>query len=158
MKSGVGTYQKINTMGMSQLELILTVYNGTIGFLNRAKSDFKNNQLSSGRSACDKARKCLVHLYTTLDMDKGMQIAQNLGQLYTYMIEQVDLAVASKSEDQIDDVIHVLMTLKEGWEGLRSEAKVDPGRTPESPELPEKTNSKTSVGSQAGRRSITLSA
>ncbi len=119
MKTGCKTYETINTMSMSQLDLILAVYGGAIGYLEQAKKAFGESDFNSGRMACDRARKCVVHLYTTLDMDRGKEIARHLGHLYAYMIEQIDLAVASKSLQRIDDVIGVLNTLKEGWEALK---------------------------------------
>ena len=129
MKRGPNTYQKINTMGMSQLDLILTVYRVGIASVTEARNDFRAENLVAGRTACDKARKCIVHLYTTLDMERGGAIARHLGQLYAFMIEQLDLAVAEKSCDLLDNVIDNLNTLKEGWEGLK-EADIAGADTP----------------------------
>ncbi len=111
-------------MGMSQLDLILTVYRGTIAYLDQAKVDFTENRLTDGRTACENARKCIVHLYTTLDMKKGEAIADRLGQLYAFMIQQIDLAIASKSCKLIDEVTGLLKTLKEAWEGLKEQEAV----------------------------------
>lgn len=119
MQRGFQTYRQINTMGMTQLDLILTVYRGTIGYLDQAKEDFATGKLTSGRTACDMARKCIVHLYTTLDMEKGENIAAQLGQLYAFMIEQIDLAVANKSCKLLGDVKSILETVKGGWESLK---------------------------------------
>jgi flagellar protein FliS len=119
MKTGCKAYETINTMSMSQLDLILAVYSGAVGYLEQAKEAFGESNFDRGRAACDRARKCVVHLYTTLDMDRGKEIARHLGHLYAYMIEQIDLAVASKSLQRINDVIGVLNTVKEGWEGLK---------------------------------------
>ena len=121
MNTGHNAYRETNTMGMSQLELILTVYRGAIGFLDQAKSDFDAGELKSGRTACEKARKCIVHLYTTLDMEKGEDIAAQLGQPYAFMIEQIDLAMANKSCELLDEVGSMLKTIREGWEGLRQQ-------------------------------------
>ena len=121
MNKGFSVYQQNDTMAMSQLDLILTVYRGAIRLLKQAKSDFENQRLNEGRTAIEKARKCIVHLYTTLDMEKGEQIAEKLGHLYAFMIEQLDVAVANKSLDLIDDVASLLNTIKEGWEGLKEQ-------------------------------------
>jgi len=123
MDRGFNTYKKINTMGMSQLDLILTVYRGAIGYLDQAQTHFNEGKLSEGRTVCEKARKCMVHLYTTLDMDKGGAIAAQLGQLYAFVIQQIDLAVASKSCDLIDEVKSILGTIKSAWEGLKEQEK-----------------------------------
>lgn len=145
---------------MSQLDLILAVYRGTIGYLEQAKNAFGQNDLDIGRTACDKARKCLVHLYTTLDMDKGKEIAHHLGSLYAYTIEQLDLAVASKSTKRLNDIIGVLATLKEGWEGLKSNGTDDLAREGSAEKAPVKNkplNAEESA-SMARDNHITVSA
>ncbi|MCP4567839.1 MAG: flagellar export chaperone FliS [FCB group bacterium] len=121
MKRAQNVYQEEKIMNMSQVELILHVYQGSIGFMKSAKADFQEDRLVEGRAACEKARKCIVHLYTTLDMEKGQEIANYLSQLYAYIIQQLDLITASKSIEQIDDVINVLQTLKDGWENIKEQ-------------------------------------
>jgi flagellar protein FliS len=138
MKQDFSTYKKINTMGMSQLDLILTVYRGAIAYLDRAQSDFKEDKLTEGRVACEKARKCIVHLYTTLDMEKGQEIASQLAQLYVFMIQQIDLATASKSCDLIKDVKEILGTIKEAWESLKEQEGISVPAGPSEP-IVEKT-------------------
>jgi flagellar protein FliS len=152
MNKGFSTYQENSTMGMSQLDLILMVYRGAISLLDQAKSDFSAQQFTSGRTACDKARKCIVHLYTTLDMEQGGEIAQNLGRLYAYMIEQLDVAVASKSEELLDSIIGFLKTIKEGWDGLKEQEP-----TTDSPS-PSEAAPATSGAAPPERRGLTLSA
>jgi len=125
MKNGFETYQTTQMMGLSQLDLILTVYKGTIGYVRQAIEHFRNQQIAEGKTACEKARRCLVHLYTTLDMEKGQAIADHLGKLYAYMIEELDLAVAGANSGPLENVIQLLNTIKEGWDGLKSQHEVE---------------------------------
>lgn len=131
MKTGCRAYQKNNTLSMSQLDLVLTVYKGSIDFLNQAKSAYMAEKFTDGRDASENARKCVVHLYTTLDMEKGKEISQNLGRLYAFCIEQIDLVTGSKSMERIDSIINVLETLKEGWEALKAQQKASVSATPD---------------------------
>lgn len=163
MDRGFKTYKKINTMGMSQLDLILTVYRGAIGYLDQAKSDFNDGNLSAGRTACEKARKCIVHLYTTLDMDKGEEIANQLGQLYAFLIQQIDLAVASKSCELLDDVKGILGTIREAWEGLKEQeaARVpvhSPDETAEGQQIENETVGALAEAPSSSRNRLTFSA
>lgn len=134
MRNGAEAYRDINMMGMSQLDLILTIYRGAITYLEHTKKSFQENRYDVGRENCERARKCLVHLYTTLDVDKGQSIASQLGQLYAFMIERLDLAMASKSCGDIDNVIGIMTTLKEGWEGLKANPTVQPSLGSPKPE------------------------
>jgi flagellar protein FliS len=121
MERGFRTYKKVNTMGMSQVDLILTVYRGAIGYLDNAQVNFNEGNFIKGRTACEKARKCIVHLYTTLDMEKGESIATQLSQLYVFMIKQIDLAVAGKSCRLLIEVKGILETIKDAWKGLKEQ-------------------------------------
>jgi flagellar protein FliS len=158
MKDGFNAYRKVNTMGMSQLDLILTVYRGAIDYLKKAQADFENGRLSDGRTACEKARKCIVHLYTTLDMEKGEVIAARLGQLYAFMIQQIDLALASKSCKLIDEVIGLLTTIKSAWEGLKGQSGgAEPVKT-DSSEAEDKGTRTPAAAEPAGGQRLTFSA
>jgi flagellar secretion chaperone FliS len=128
MKRGYATYKEIDTMGMSQVDLILTVYRGAMAYLDQAQSDFESGKLTDGRTACERARKCIVHLYTTLDMEKGGAIADQLARLYAYIVEQLDLAVANKSCRLLHDINKILGGIKEGWEGLKRQEIVAEGK------------------------------
>lgn len=146
MKTGCRAYQKINTLSMSQLDLVLTVYKGAVDFLNQAKSDYMAEKFTDGRDATEKARKCVVHLYTTLDMEKGKEISQNLGRLYAFCIEQIDLVTGSKSMERIDSIINVLETLKEGWEALKAQQKAPVSKPPDEEETADPSMMPTNAG------------
>lgn len=120
MKKGFETYQATQVLGMSQVDLILTVYKGTIAYLEQAAGHFRDGRLDAGKTAGGKARQCLVHLYTTLDMKKGAAVAQPLGKLYAYMIEEIDMAVAGAKSEQLEHIAGLLRTIKEGWDGLKA--------------------------------------
>ncbi|MDD4053181.1 MAG: flagellar protein FliS [candidate division Zixibacteria bacterium] len=125
MKNGFKTYQVTQVMGMSQVDLILTVYKGTIAYLEQAAGHFRNRQIAEGKTAGEKARRCLVHLYTTLDMEKGEAIALHLGKLYAYMIEEIDVAVAGANCEPLNNIIRLLHTIQEGWNGLKSQTSAE---------------------------------
>jgi flagellar secretion chaperone FliS len=118
MKKGFETYQITQVMGMSQVDLILTVYKGTIAFLEQAADHFRGGRIEQGKTAGERARRCLVHLYTTLDMEKGEAVAAPLGKLYAYMIQEIDVAVAGAKGEPLENITRLLKTIKEGWDGL----------------------------------------
>lgn len=127
MHKGHVAYQEVNTMGLSQVDLILYVYRGTIGLLEKAKRDFKADRYMDGRTACEKAHKCIVHLYTTLNMEKGGVIADRLAKLYVYMLEKLDVVMANRSETIMDELIQLLSNIKDGWEGAKKNGQHNSG-------------------------------
>lgn len=124
--SSVSEYQKINTIGKSQIDLIIQVYDNGILNFNLAKDNFSKNKIENGHKNLDKARNILTHLYTTLDMEKGGDIATQLSKLYAFIINQINIVDATKDISQIDDIITIMENLREGWIGLKEQQAQQP--------------------------------
>jgi flagellar protein FliS len=94
------------------------LYKGAIHYLEQAKIGIKEDRVSLSQEGFERARKIILHLYSTLDLEKGGQIAQRLQSLYAYMIEKILTANATKNENLTNEVISLLSTIKEGWEKI----------------------------------------
>jgi flagellar protein FliS len=58
-----------------------------------------------------------------LDAEQGGEIAENLDRLYLYMTRRVFAAGVANDVDIIDEVIGLVKTIKEGWDGIREEVQ-----------------------------------
>ena len=121
MDKRLKAYQRTGTLGKSQIDLVLQVYDGAIAAFTAAGECYKKSELTEGYEQLQKARKFVTHLYTTLDFDKGREVAENLGKLYAFLISQTDLAVATKDQAVILGNVKVLRKLREGWSGIRNQ-------------------------------------
>ncbi len=121
MDAKVESYRTTETLGKSQLELILQVYDGAIKAFKTAREHYQNNNNDDGYEQIQKARKFVTHLFTTLNTEKGGDIAHNLGKLYTVILCQIDTIEASKDLALIDNNVQLLSNLREGWVGLRDQ-------------------------------------
>ncbi|MBD3403629.1 hypothetical protein GF420_12095 [candidate division GN15 bacterium] len=121
MDGKLNTYRTIDTLGKSQIDLILQVYDGAIGAFRSAGDAYQNKRYDAGYEQMQRARKFLVHLYTTLDDEQGGEIAQSLGKLYTFLICQIDIAQATRDQEIIAANIRILENLKSGWKGLKEQ-------------------------------------
>ena len=119
MKNSVSAYQKNDTLGKSPIELVLKVYNGAISSFEQAKTAIGKNDTELTQTHLEKARKFITHLYTTLNMEEGGEIALQLSQLYSFIINQINIIEATKDLSLIDDNIQVLKNLQEGWVELK---------------------------------------
>ena len=129
----LATYRKVDTYGKTQLDLVIKVYDGALDAYRRAKDSYLAADTQQGYEQLEAAKKFLVHLYTTLDFEKGGEVAQQLGQLYTFCINETNVIQATKETTRIDDIINVLNNLREGWAGLRRQQSA-PGPTPTGPQ------------------------
>jgi flagellar protein FliS len=123
MKNELDSYQTMDVLGKSLPELIVTIYDGAISHLNKAAVNYKANNLTDGYHSMEQARKFIVHLYTTLDKEKGGEVAENLGKLYAFVIEQINLVQATKNVDAIMSSIDILKNVRDGWVQLSEALK-----------------------------------
>ena len=122
MNKKIMNYQAADTLGRSSVELVVKVYDGAISSLKQAAEAYTSNDFARGYELIEKAKRFIVHLYTTLDEDKGQDIARNLSQLYAYVIEKMNIVQATKDLDIIEESISVLSNVRMGWEQLEQSA------------------------------------
>jgi flagellar secretion chaperone FliS len=118
MDKKVTTYQKAQLEGLSQRDLIVMCYRGTIKYLGDARQRLEAGDGEGFSDLIEKAHRVIFHLYTTLDMERGGEVAERLAELYAYLINQIYLLNATKNLEIADGVIKIMGTLKEGWEGI----------------------------------------
>ncbi|MEA3296979.1 MAG: flagellar export chaperone FliS [candidate division Zixibacteria bacterium] len=134
MEGTLNTYRSMETHGKSQLDLIIQVYDGAIVAYRKAAELYQNEDFTTGYKELEKAKRFVVHLYTTLDAEKGGEIAENLGSLYAFVVNETNIVEATKDSSQIDDIITVLENLRSGWAQLREKT----ARTGQKPTQTEK--------------------
>lgn len=120
-KENISEYQKSDTLGKSQLDLIIKVYDGAINSFRAARDYYEKKEAPQGYEQLEKARKFLTHLYTTLDFERGGEVAINLSRLYVFVLTQLDVIQATKDLKKIDDNIKILNNLRSGWAGLKEQ-------------------------------------
>lgn len=121
MSNNVNAYQKSEIMGKSALDLILLVYDGAIAAFKSAAKAYRENETNKGYEQLERAKRFVTHLYTTLDNEKGGEIAEQLGKLYAFVINQTNVIESTKDLKAIDDNINVLNNLRQGWLGLKQQ-------------------------------------
>jgi len=107
---------EINTT--SPARLVLALYEGAINFSLRAKRRMGEGDWAGKGELIGKTIDIVFELNKSLDMAAGGELAANFRRLYMYCIDRLLEANMKKDPAQIDAVIRVLCTLKEGWEGV----------------------------------------
>lgn len=126
MQKDIEKYKEMQIAGLKQKDLIVMLYGRAIQYLKEAKKHIKNNNVSGWQTSFDKARKIILHLYSTLNTKEGGIIAEKLQSLYAYMVEQICAANALKDTKIVDQIIPLLNTIKEGWEKIDTQDKSVP--------------------------------
>ncbi len=121
MDGSLKSYEAVDTLGKSQLELVIKVYDGALNSLRAGAECYKSEKLQEGYEHLEKAKTFVVHLYTTLNVEQGGEVAVNLSKLYSFVVSQIDIIEATKDLTILDDITNVLINLKSGWSELRQQ-------------------------------------
>jgi len=97
-------------------KLILMVYDGTLTFLEEAVERLRRGDWEGKGKMILRAQDCITELMCCLNMEAG-EIAQLLYKLYEYLNWRLGQANVQKNLNGITEVIDLLATLREGWEG-----------------------------------------
>ncbi len=120
-EKGIAQYAEQAIRGKSPVELVITVYAGAIATLNEAEEALTRDDRESCRERLERTKKFITHLYGTLDFAQGGEVAENLGKLYTFMIEKIMVAQATYEIETIVSVREILQTLKSAWDSIRTD-------------------------------------
>jgi flagellar protein FliS len=88
------------------------------GCMQRIENNLPLNELVTKCKAMSKAVRLIGQLDSTLDMDRGGQIAANLHNLYAYMLARLTAANATNDPAIVMEVANLVRTIKLGWDSI----------------------------------------
>jgi flagellar protein FliS len=126
MYGGVNGYERYLETAVetaSPARLIVMLYDGAIRFINEATYAMRQHDYETQNNKLQRAQKILAELISSLDFDKGGEIAENLFRLYTYMYNQLVEANIQDVPERLEHVVDLLSDLREAWDAIASEAE-----------------------------------
>ena len=91
--------------------------------LSVAKGCLERKDLTNKGKPIAKATSIISSLRDTLDHELGGEIADNLADLYNYMLEQLSQASMSNEAETIQEVIDLFLPIKVAWDQIPESAK-----------------------------------
>ena len=124
---GLAEYQatKIDPMVFEATphKLIDMLFTGAKEALAQALGALDRNDMEAKGKKLSKAVEILLHLQTILDKENGGEIAENLNELYFYMVSTLIEANRHKDVAKVEEVIGLLDTISDGWQSRPNEFK-----------------------------------
>lgn len=117
-QAGYQMYQRNKFETASPHKLILMLYEGLLRYGNQAVKLIEGQNIVESNRYIQKMQDILYELITVLNMEQGGEIADNLRNLYLYMIDQLVQANMSKNADQISEVMTLIADIKSAWEEI----------------------------------------
>jgi len=122
MNDGYDSYRAVDleakAASSSPYELVLMLFDGLLDELARARGHIEAKRFQQKGRSLEKCLNILNGLNGALDYEQGGELVQGLARLYDYCIYKISDVSVSLSLSDLDEVVRLLGTLREGWEGV----------------------------------------
>lgn len=98
--------------------VIQLLMQGALENLARAKGCIERKDFAGKSSTLSKGMTIISSLQSSLDMDAGAEISENLAALYEFMVNHLILASRENSVEKISEVMELLLTIKSAWDQI----------------------------------------
>lgn len=111
-------YQEVNVAARSPLELVVLLYDGALSAIVQTQQAVDDRDLVAKRKALSKGLAIIGHLQSTLNMDEGKDVAEQLDRLYVFVTDKlVEFNVQGRGE-ALTEALSVLTTLRDAWSAI----------------------------------------
>lgn len=111
-------YKRSSVETAGKLELVIMCYDKAILSINQAKGHLKDGEILKKVDKLQNALDIITQLQSSLNFEKGGEIAKSLDSLYSYVTKRLILADIQKAYDIFDECANILTELKGSWEGI----------------------------------------
>jgi flagellar protein FliS len=115
------TYKSTQIETASQEQILLMLYDGCIKYTRQAKKAMQEDDHKTSHNKLIQAQDIVTELMSTLDMEVGGEVAEELYQLYDFVLHNLIQANVDKDPERIDDVLPVLEELNDTWDEVINE-------------------------------------
>jgi flagellar secretion chaperone FliS len=113
------SYRKVATQTATPGQLVLMLYDGAIGFLEKALTGFGyTDPLAFNQTVNNnilRAQAIIHEMNASLNMEAGGEVSANLRRLYNYLYRRLRDANRRKQREPIDETIGRLRVLRDSW-------------------------------------------
>lgn len=104
----------------NNVQLIQMLFDGFLDTLMLARGHLENNAIEEKSKALAKAGRIMVGLQGALDFEKGGELAQNLNELYAYVLRRLFVVNARNDLAVLDEVHGLIKEVAQAWQSLPS--------------------------------------
>lgn len=116
-------FSQTSVEGADPHRLIQILMENALEKLAMAKGYMVRNSVHEKGINISLALSMIEALQTSLDKEKGAEIADNLYKLYDYMMRILLEANVQNDVNKIEEVIRLLLVIKEGWDNAGKQLK-----------------------------------
>jgi flagellar protein FliS len=113
-------YRRTQAQAATPLEVVALLYDRILHFMDAATEAIARRDIAARRDTLHHALTLISQLQSTLDMERGGDIAHELDRLYTYVTGRLFDAAIKNDAAPIGEARAVMETLREAWRTIAS--------------------------------------
>lgn len=125
-QSSFQRYRAVKIQTASPAQIMIMLYDGAIRFALIAKKKIEEKDYAAKGTYIGKVQAIISELMSSLDFSIAPELCTQLEQLYIYMMEQLTDANLNLKVDNLDVVVRLLRTLRDGWSEALGSLPADP--------------------------------
>ncbi len=111
-------YKATEILTADPAKIILMLYDGAIRFMYQAAEAADEKNHLERASKITRTNNILLELLSSLDMEQGGEIAENLREIYVFLVKELLSADRENDAVRIRRCANVLEEIREGWSSL----------------------------------------
>jgi flagellar protein FliS len=122
MANAHDAYLENRVLSADPVELVRLATQACAAAVRDARRQLAAGDIAARSRSISRACALLIELLGSLEFQQGGEISQRLAQLYEYMHHRLIQANFEQSDEPLAEVLSLLATLSEAWDGLRQQA------------------------------------
>lgn len=119
--NALNQYKQNTVLTATPEELTLMLYDGGIKFMNIGKYAIEKNEIMKAGNALIRAQDIVSELNGSLDMN--YEVAENLRNLYGFVMEKLIDANINKETEPIDEALEIFVEMRDTWKVAMKDVK-----------------------------------
>lgn len=129
-RSAAEAYKTQAIMTAPPARLVAMCYERAIGSLKDAIRAIEANDIQSRCDNATRAANIIAHLWSTLDLEKGGEIAANLANIYGFAMRRMNDINMKNDPKAAQDIVNLLTPLWRSWDTLANRGEPMPVAAP----------------------------
>ena len=112
---------KAQSVATSPQQLVVMCYDGMVIFLEKVRGAIQRKEIEKKMKFINKTIAIIEELQSSLNFEKGGEIAKNLDRIYDYFLYELMMIGRNEEIEKLDHVIKLVKELQSAWVKVAAE-------------------------------------
>lgn len=117
-------YKQVEVSTCNRLKLVVMIYDAAVASLKQAKKWHDRNDIMKRDQFISRTQFIINELNSSLNMQKGQQIAETLRKLYYFLNRHLNCILSDNDIKKLDESLKILTNLREAWEDIAKKGDI----------------------------------